>query len=111
VVLGGMGNISGVIIGALVLYFLVFYLIPGLPENAKNLANSVGLGSLNSKSGDWPGLAEEIGRLNFIIYGAILVGMMLLRPQGILPSRVREQELKHAAVQEEEAVVELTHAS
>ena len=47
----------------------------------------------------------------FIIYGAILVGMMLLRPQGILPSRVREQELKHAAVQEEEAVVELTHAS
>src|SRR5205814_9851446 len=81
VVLGGMGNISGVIIGALVLYFLVFYLIPGLPENAKNLANSVGLGSLNSKSGDWPGLAEEIGRLNFIIYGAILAGMLLRRPQ------------------------------
>ena len=55
--------------------------------------------------------SEEIGRLNFIIYGAILVGMMLLRPQGILPSRVREQELKHAAVQEEEAAVEMTHAS
>jgi len=37
--------------------------------------------------------------------------MMLLRPQGILPSRVREQELKHAAVQEEETVVEQAHAS
>ncbi len=106
VVLGGMGSITGVIIGALVLYFVVFYLIPGLPENAVNLANSVGLGSLTKKSGDWPGLAEEIGRLNFIIYGLILVAMMLLRPQGILPSRVREQELKHAAVQEEETVVE-----
>src|SRR5229473_5642892 len=104
VVLGGMGSITGVIIGALVLYFVVFYLIPGLPENAVNLANSVGLGSLTKKSGDWPGLAEEIGRLNFIIYGLILVAMMLLRPQGILPSRVREQELKHAAVQEEETV-------
>jgi len=35
--------------------------------------------------------------------------MMLLRPQGILPSRVREQELKHAAVQEDEAAIEMTH--
>ncbi|HEY3194247.1 MAG TPA: hypothetical protein VGK42_03325 [Candidatus Dormibacteraeota bacterium] len=110
VVLGGMGNISGVIVGALVLYFVVFYLIPGLPENALNFANSVGLSGLNARNGDWPGLAEEIGRLNFLIYGIILVSMMLLRPQGLLPSRVREQELKHAAVQEEETVVEQVHA-
>jgi hypothetical protein len=26
--------------------------------------------------------------------------MMLLRPQGLVPSRVRAQELKHAAVEE-----------
>jgi len=45
-----------------------------------------------------------------MIYGAILVGMMLLRPQGLLPSRVREQELKHAAVQEDEAAVEQAHS-
>ena len=106
-----LGNISGVIIGALVLYFVVFFLIPGLPENVVNLANSVGLGSLNQHSGDWPGLGEETQRLNFVIYGGILVAMMLLRPQGLLPSRVREQELKHAAVQEEETVVEQVHAS
>jgi hypothetical protein len=35
---------------------------------------------------------------------------MLLRPQGIFPSRVREQELKHAAVLEEETVVEQAQA-
>src|SRR6266568_4408427 len=111
VVLGGMGNIAGVIVGALVLYYIVFYLIPGLPENVTSFANSIGLSSLNSRIGDWPGLSEEIGRLNFLIYGIILVAMMLLRPQGLLPSRVREQELKHAAVQEDEAAVEMTHAS
>src|SRR5437762_7536317 len=111
VVLGGMGNITGVIIGALVMYMVIFYLIPGLPENAVSLANNVGLGGIVPASGDWPGLAEETQRLNFIIYGVILVSMMLLRPQGILPSRVREQELKHAAVQEEETVVEQAHAS
>ncbi len=111
VVLGGMGNISGVIVGALVLYYIVFYLIPGLPENVTSFANSIGLSSLNSRIGDWPGLSEEIGRLNFLIYGIILVAMMLLRPQGLLPSRVREQELKHAAVQEDEAAIEAAHAS
>jgi len=104
VVLGGMGNISGVILGALVLYYVVFVLIPGLPENITNLASSVGLSS------DVAGtIADATTRLNFIIYGLILVAMMLLRPQGILPSRVREQELKHASVQEDEAAVEMTH--
>jgi branched-chain amino acid transport system permease protein len=105
VVLGGMGNISGVIVGALVLYFVVYYLIPGLPENITNLAGSIGLSSETTRS-----LADATTRLNFIIYGLILVAMMLLRPQGILPSRVREQELKHDAVLEEETVVEQTHA-
>ncbi|TMF31344.1 MAG: hypothetical protein E6I29_05005, partial [Chloroflexi bacterium] len=91
VVLGGMGNISGVIVGALVLYYVVFYLIPGLPENVTNLANSIGLSSETTHS-----LADATQHLNYIIYGAILVAMMLLRPQGLLPSRIREQELKHA---------------
>jgi branched-chain amino acid transport system permease protein len=105
VVLGGMGNIAGVIVGALALYFVVFYLIPGLPENVDNLAAAIGISSDTAGA-----IADATTRLNFIIYGLILVGMMLLRPQGLLPSRVREQELKHAAVQEEEAAVELTHA-
>jgi len=105
VVLGGMGNISGVIVGALALYFVVFYLIPGLPENVTSIADSIGLPPDAARS-----VADATTRVNFIIYGLILVAMMLLRPQGLLPSRVREQELKHAAVQEEEAAVEMTHA-
>ncbi len=111
VVLGGMGNISGVIIGALVLYYVVFSLLPALPGAVESLANTIGLGSLNVRTTEWPGLGGETQRLNFIIYGVILVAMMLLRPQGLLPSRIREQELKHAAVQEEEAAVEMEHAT
>jgi branched-chain amino acid transport system permease protein len=100
-----MGNISGVIVGALALYFVVFYLIPGLPENVTNLADAIGLPRDMAHN-----VADATNRLTFIIYGLILVAMMLLRPQGLLPSRVREAELKHAAVQEEEAAVEMTHA-
>ena len=88
----------------------MFYLIPGLPETVVSVANNLGLTGLNARNGDWPGLGEATQRLTFIIYGGILVAMMLLRPQGLLPSRVREQELKHAAVQEEETVVEQVNA-
>jgi branched-chain amino acid transport system permease protein len=110
VVLGGMGNITGVIVGALALYYVIFSLLPALPASIESAASSVGLGFLNKRIGEWPGLANEVQRLNFIVYGIILVAMMLFRPQGIFPSRIREQELKHAAVQEEETIVEQEHA-
>src|SRR5438309_11822760 len=63
VVLGGMGNITGVINGALVMYTVIFYMIPGLPDTLTSLASSVGLGSINASSGDWPGLGAETKRL------------------------------------------------
>jgi len=46
----------------------------------------------------------------FGLFGLILVSMMLVRPQGLFPSRVREQELKHATGQEDEAAIEQAHA-
>lgn len=106
VVLGGMGNISGVIVGALVIYFILNTLLPSLASNAESLANTIGLSSLTAQKGDWPGLYAEVQRLQFLLFGLILVLIMLLRPQGLFPSRVREQELKHAAVQEEGSAVE-----
>jgi branched-chain amino acid transport system permease protein len=93
VVLGGMGNPPGVIVGALLLYFVLFRLLGDLPNYATNAANAIGLGVLNNPAGDWVGLHDEVQRLNYIIYGAILVGIMLLRPQGLLPSRIRRHEL------------------
>jgi branched-chain amino acid transport system permease protein len=106
VVLGGMGNITGVIVGAIAIYFVLNNVLVSLPTNAESFANAVGLGFINKTNGEWPGLAEEARRLQFLLYGLILVGMMLLRPQGLFPSRVREQELKHDAVVEEETVAE-----
>jgi branched-chain amino acid transport system permease protein len=96
VVLGGMGNIPGVIIGSLAVYFLEFKFLTDLPRNAAALADQVGLHSLlaPNTATSWPGLEDFVGRLNFLVLGLILVLMMLLRPQGILPSRIRAQELK-----------------
>ncbi|GAC1470922.1 MAG: ABC transporter ATP-binding protein [Candidatus Dormibacteraceae bacterium] len=111
VVLGGMGNISGVIVGALVIYFLLNKVLADLPANVESFARTVGFSNLIAQNGEWPGLAGATQRLQFLVYGLILVLMMLLRPQGIFPSRVREQELKHTGPVEEEAAVEKAHAS
>jgi len=96
VVLGGMGNIPGAMIGSIVLYFILFQFLPNAPSQIEGLATSFGLDSLNHATADWPGLGEEVSRMKYVIFGLVLVGIMLLRPQGLLPSQVRKQELTHS---------------
>ena len=93
VVLGGMGNIPGVIVGSLLIYSVIFIFLPALPPLAESWATSLGMGSLVAQDGDWPGIGQEVQRLKFLLFGLILVLTMLLRPQGLIPSRARQQEL------------------
>src|SRR5881398_451963 len=100
VVLGGMGNIPGVIVGALAIFFVQFFVLTNLPDYVSSFANLVGLGVLNKSGGGWVGLHDEVQRLNYIVFGLILVIVMLLRPQGLFPSRIREQELEKGTTEE-----------
>lgn len=79
-VLGGMGNIPGVAIGALVLILLNNVVLPQ--------ANTIAAGA---------GIHVDFGNYHFFIYGAILVAIMLFKPEGLLPSRQRKAELRHPA--------------
>ncbi len=101
IVLGGMGNIPGVMVGGLLIYYVLYVGLPNAPQQAAGLVTALGLDSLNQRNGDWPGMAEEVQRLKFLLFGLILVVVMLLRPQGLIPSQVREQELTHGAVTEQ----------
>ena len=78
-VLGGMGNIPGVIVGSLILSALERFVLPQGTNFLHSLHVNVDL--TNSR---------------FLIYGVILVMMMLFRPEGLLPSGQRKAEL-HAA--------------
>jgi branched-chain amino acid transport system permease protein len=62
IIVGGMGSIPGVILGAAALV--------GLPE-----------------------LLREFAEYRLLVYGAVLVAMMLLRPEGLWPEAVRRREL------------------
>ncbi|HVS48327.1 MAG TPA: branched-chain amino acid ABC transporter permease, partial [Candidatus Dormibacteraeota bacterium] len=108
VVLGGMGNIPGAMIGALLLYWVLYKFLPDAPQQAAALAKNLGLDGLNTVTPNWPGIAEFVSRLKFILFGLILVSIMLLRPQGLLPSRLRSQELKRGV--HDEPVSEATSA-
>ena len=106
IVLGGMGNIPGVIIGSLLIYAITFLFLPALPPLAEEWATAAGLGGLVPTNGDWPGIGQEVQRLKFLVFGIILVLTMLLRPQGLIPSRVRKQELTRG-VQEDQTIEDI----
>ncbi len=65
VIIGGMGSMPGVVVGALVLM--------GLPE-----------------------LLREFAEFRYLVYGALLVVMMLIRPEGLWPEARRKLELREA---------------
>jgi branched-chain amino acid transport system permease protein len=72
IIIGGIGSLPGVVVGALLLI--------GLPE-----------------------LLREFQEYRLLLYGALLIATMLVRPEGLWPSPIRQREL-HA--QEEEAALE-----
>jgi branched-chain amino acid transport system permease protein len=77
VILGGLGSIWGVVIGAVLLSYINTYFIPDV------------FNKLPSKVG----LNFDLTQLSFGIFGFLIVLVMILRPQGILPERRRKLEL------------------
>jgi branched-chain amino acid transport system permease protein len=80
VVLGGMGNIWGVAVGAFILFMI----------------QSVFLKQLNIFFNNFhvPILSDlDFLQYQFLLYGIALVAMMLIRPEGLFPSRRRRREL------------------
>jgi ABC-type branched-subunit amino acid transport system permease subunit len=80
VVLGGMGNIWGVAVGAFIIFMI----------------QSVFLKQLNLffDNAHIPFLSDiDFLQYQFLLYGIALVGMMLLRPEGLFPSQRRRREL------------------
>ncbi len=86
VILGGMGNIWGVILGAITLSMINRFLLPqlnGVPDSI--------------------GLDFDVTSINFGIFGFLLLAMMVLRPEGLIPSTRRRLELHGADLDEDEA--------
>ena len=73
VIIGGMGSIPGVVMGALVL--------KGLPE-----------------------ILRQLDEYRMLVFGALLIIMMIVRPEGIWPSTRRRMELYEHKEQPSEGI-------
>jgi len=95
VVLGGMGNIRGVIVGALVIYAIQSYVLVQLPGWIASATQALNIGFLNNID-----VAGYVQRSSILIFGVILVVIMLLRPQGLIPNAQRKVELELGTTEE-----------
>src|SRR4051794_27564518 len=87
VIIGGMGNIWGVMLGAIALSMINRYLLPQLNSLPPKL-----------------GLDFDVTSVNFGIFGFLLLVMMVLRPEGLLPSTRRKLELREAEIDESDHI-------
>jgi branched-chain amino acid transport system permease protein len=85
VILGGIGNIWGVILGGLLLGVFDRILAPRATGFFRGLADTTGLDFLAS---------IDLSKSRYLIFGLTLVLMMLLRPEGILPTEQRRAEMR-----------------
>ena len=91
VILGGMGSIPGAILGATAVTVLNLQVLKGLSLWLNELRNA-GVTILGYNLADLPTQLEP-AKYERMVFGAILVLMVILRPQGIIPSRRRTREL------------------
>jgi branched-chain amino acid transport system permease protein len=80
VILGGMGNIAGVLLGAVVVTMLNLMVLPTISEVLQ---------------GSFPNINPNLDPSKYqrLIFGLVLVLMMLYRPEGLLPSARRQAEM------------------
>ncbi len=88
VVLGGMGSIPGVIAGAVVVYYVNSNVLAYLNDTVHSLSavqdpNGV-LHFLNN---------TDLTQIRNLLYGLVLIIMMIVRPEGLIPSARRKREL------------------
>lgn len=98
VVIGGIGSIPGVIVGAFAVYainVLILAQLDTLAADPTNVLHPI-FGAITQVV---PGFT--FGNIRNLVFGIILVAIMIFRPEGLIPSARRRRELHHA---EEEGV-------
>jgi branched-chain amino acid transport system permease protein len=86
VILGGLGSIWGVVLGAVALGFLNHWFIPDVLD-----------GEFVTDKLDSLGLNFSFTEVSFGVFGFLLLLMMVLRPEGLIPERRHKLELAEAA--------------
>jgi branched-chain amino acid transport system permease protein len=98
VILGGLGNIYGVIVGGLVLLTADRLFLPALKDFLGGLLNHTILPALAGNPTLQAAVAQNANPIlyRYLLFGLTLVIMMAVRPEGLVPSQQRRMELHEA---------------
>lgn len=93
VILGGLGSIPGVIIGAAVVVFLNIQVLQTFSLYLSSLRQSDAVIPIINFA--WKNLSTQLDPAKYqkLIFGIILVVMMIFRPSGLIPAERRQREL------------------
>jgi len=92
IILGGIGSIPGVILGAALVTILNLKILPDL---------ALWLNQLRQQGGFFASLSTQLDQAKYqrLVFGLILVIMMIKRPAGLLPAQRRKMELQEAELE------------
>jgi branched-chain amino acid transport system permease protein len=89
IILGGIGSLRGVVIGAFALLYLDRTLLPWLGDHILNapiqsIGNQTGIELLRD---------FKLTTYNYLLFGVLLVVMMIKRPEGLFPVEAAKAEM------------------
>ena len=107
VILGGLGSIPGVILGAAVVILLNLLVLQGLSLSLSQLRQSDAVIPIINFA--WKNLSTQLDPAKYqrLLFGIILILMMIYRPAGLIPAERRKRELKVEENHGEEKVEEV----
>jgi branched-chain amino acid transport system permease protein len=93
VILGGLGSIPGVILGAAVVVLLNLQVLQGLSLYLSQLRQSDAVIPIINFA--WKNLSTQLDPAKYqrLLFGIILILMMIFRPAGLIPAARRQREL------------------
>lgn len=94
VILGGLGSIPGVIVGAAVVVILNLQVLQGLSLYLSQLRQSDAVIPIINFA--WKNLSTQLDPAKYqrMLFGLILILMMIYRPAGLIPAERRKRELR-----------------
>ena len=100
VILGGLGSIPGVVLGAAIVTMLNIDLLQTLSLQLSSLRQ--GAGTIPLIGVPWSSLPTQLdpARYQRLFFGLLLVVMMIFRPEGIIPSQRQRLELHEESADE-----------
>jgi branched-chain amino acid transport system permease protein len=101
VILGGLGNMTGVILGGIIIMSADRLFLPQLAQVLKSFLNTSVLPNIaNPTLRDFVATSIDPIQMRLLLFGLTLVIMMIVRPEGLVPDVMHQAELHDEANQE-----------